>query len=122
MNRILLIFDNTNDLETLELKLKRNGFEIQKSKTLRDAITKIEDIVPDLIVINTRDAEKNIEALSRKANLNYVKRTVLPGHVKLQDYLTIQTREHVIIKGLSHNKAYRGNEIIFLFLQKKTNR
>lgn len=121
MNRILLVFENTKDLELLELNLTRNGFEIQKSGTLKDAITKIKNAVPDLIVINTTDAEKDIEAFSKQANMKYIKKTVSPSLVELEDYLTIQTREHVVIKGLSRNKAYRDNEIIFLISQKKLN-
>ncbi len=119
MNRILLVFENTKDLDLLELNLTRNGFEILRSGTLKDAITKVNDVVPDLIVINTTDVEKDVEAFGKQVNMKYVKKTVSPSLIELEDYLTIQTREHVVIKGLSRNKAYRDNEIIFLISQKK---
>lgn len=121
MNRILLVFDNTKELELLELNLTRNGFEIQKAGSLKDAISKAQHNAPDLIVINTSDAEKDVEAFSKQVNMKYVKKTVLPSLVELEDYLTIQTREHVVIKGLSRNKTYRDKEFLFLISQRKLN-
>ena len=121
MNHILLVFDNIKDLNHLELNLTRNGFEIQKAPTLNDAINKAKEKAPDLIVINTKDADKDVEAFRKHVNMKYVKKTVSPGLVELEDYLTIQTREHVVIKGLSRNTTYRDKEIIFLISQKKLN-
>ena len=119
MNRILLVFNNTKDLELLELNLTRNGFEIQKSGSLNDALAKAQKSPPDLIVINTSDAEKDVETFGKQVNMKYVKKTVLPSLLELEDYLTIQTREHVVIKGLSRNKTYRDKEFLFLISQRK---
>lgn len=114
MNRILLVFDNVKELNLLELNLTRNGFEIQKAPSLKEAIGKAKEVLPDLIVINTKDVEKDVESFSKQVNMKYVKKTVSPGLVELEDYLTMQTGEHVVIKGLSRYTTYRNKEIIFL--------
>jgi PleD family two-component response regulator len=120
-NRILLVFDNAQELDLLELNLTRNGFQTAKSSSLKHALSEAKNVLPDLIVINTADAEKDIEAFSKQVNMKYVKKTVLPGLAELKDYLTIQTPEHIIIKGLSRSKTYRDHEIIFFVSQKKLN-
>ncbi len=121
MSRILFVFDNIKELNLLELNLTRNGFEIAISSSLNDALIKAKKMLPDLIVINTLDPEKDIELFGKQVDMKYVKKTLLPSMIELEDYLNIQTREHVVIKGLSRNKTYRDNEIIFLISQRKLN-
>lgn len=121
IKHILLVFDNAQELEVLELNLIRNGFETTKSYSLQDAVSKTQTKTPDLIVISTSNVQKEIEDFSKQANMKYVKKTVLPSLVKLNDYLDIQTPEYVVIRGLSRSKEYRDNEIIFFVSAKKLN-
>lgn len=121
IRHILLVFDNAQELDALELNLVRNGFETTKSYSLQDAVSKAQTKTPDLIVISTSNVQEEIEDFSKQAKMKYVKKTVLPSLVKLNDYLDIQTPEYVVIRGLSRSTEYRDNEIIFFVSQKKLN-
>lgn len=118
MNRILLVFDDIKELEHIEVNLSRNGFKILKSSSLKDALIKTEGTMPDLIVVNTLDAEKEVELFSKQIKMQYMRKALLPSLIELEDYLNIQTREHLVIRELSRNKKYRNNEIVF-FISKK---
>lgn len=119
MNRILLVFDDIKELEHIEVNLTRNGFKILKSSSLKDALTKTEGSMPDLIVVNTLDAEKEVELFSKKVKMKYLRKALLPSLIELEDYLKIQTREHLVIRELLRNKKYRNNEIVFFISQKE---
>ena len=119
MNRILLVFDDIKELENIEVNLTRNGFKILKSSSLKDALTKTEGTMPDLIVVNTLDAEKEVELFSKKVKMKYLRKALLPSLIELEDYLKIQTREHLVIRELLRNKKYRNNEIVFFISQKE---
>jgi hypothetical protein len=117
MNRILLVFDDIEELEGIEVNLTRNGFKILKSSNLKDALIKTEGTMPDLIVVNTLDAQKEVELFSKQVKMKYLRKALLPSLVELEDYLKIQTREHLVIRELLRNKKYRNNEIIFFISQ-----
>lgn len=117
-NKILLVFDNVKELDLLEKNLTRNGFEIFKSSNLKDALDKAKKRNPDLIVVNTSNAEQEIEQFGSTAEQKYAKRVLLPGGIALEDYLTLQTCEHVVIKGLARNKIWRDKKTFFLFHSK----
>ncbi|MES2397412.1 MAG: hypothetical protein V4549_15490 [Bacteroidota bacterium] len=119
MNRILLVFDDIKELEHIEVNLTRNGFKILKSSSLKDALTKTEGTMPDLIVVNTLDAEKEVELFSKQVKMKYLRKVLLPSLIELEDYLNIQTREHLVIRELLRNKKYRNNEIVFFISQKE---
>jgi PleD family two-component response regulator len=119
MNRILLVFDDIKELEHIEVNLTRNGFKILKSSSLKDALTKTEGTMPDLIVVNTLDAEKEVELFSKQVKMKYLRKVLLPSLIELKDYLNIQTREHLVIRELLRNKKYRNNEIVFFISQKE---
>lgn len=119
MNRILLVFDDIKELEHISVNLTRNGFKILKSSSLNDALTKTEGPMPDLIVINTLDAEKEVELFSKQIKMKYLRKALLPSLIELEDYLNIQTREHLVIRELLRNKKYRNDEIVFFISQKE---
>ncbi len=119
MNRILLVFEDLKELEHIEVNLTRNGFKILKSSSLKEALTKAEGTMPDLIVVNTLDAEKEVKLFSKQVKMKYLRKALLPSLVELEDYLNIQTREHLVIRELLRNKKYRNNEIIFLISKKE---
>lgn len=119
MNRILLVFDDIKELEHIEVNLTRNGFKILKSSNLKDALTKTEVTMPDLIVVNTLDAEKEVELFSKQIKMKYLRKVLLPSLIELEDYLNIQTREHLVVRELLRNKKYRNNEIAFFISQKE---
>ncbi|MES2140985.1 MAG: hypothetical protein V4511_14860 [Bacteroidota bacterium] len=119
MNRILLVFDDIKELEHIEINLTRNGFKILKSSSLKDALAKAEGSMPDLIVVNTLDVEKEVELFSKQVKMKYLKKALLPSLIELEDYLNIQTREHLVIRELLRNKKYRNNEIVFYISKKE---
>lgn len=116
MNHILLVFDDIKELDHIEVNMIRNGFNILKSLSLKDALTKTKEITPDLIIVNTSDAEKEIELFSKQLKMKYLKKTLLQGSIGLEDYLNMQTREHIVIRSLTRNKEVRNNDLYFLFL------
>lgn len=75
--------------------------------------------MPDLIVINTLDAEKEVELFSKQIKMKYLRKALLPSLIELEDYLNIQTREHLVIRELLRNKKYRNDEIVFFISQKE---
>lgn len=117
-DRILLVFDNKKELDLIELNLTRNGFRILKCSNLSEALTTSKEEVPDLIVVNTSAAEKDVEGFSKTVKMKYLKKTLIPSLVKLEDYLNLQTREHIVIRELLRNQLYRKNEIVFFISQK----
>ncbi len=119
MNRILLIIENIKELGVLETNLTQNGFEIIKSPNLKDALIKLKEVAPNLIVINTADTEEAIEQFNKEVKKKYLKKTVLPSVIALEDYLAFQTLEHLVIKGLSETKKHRDKKTVFFI--SKTN-
>jgi response regulator RpfG family c-di-GMP phosphodiesterase len=116
---ILLVFDSIKELELIETNLIRNGFQILKSENLDDALTKVKNVIPDLIVVNTANTEKDVEAFSKQVKMKYLKKVILPRALGLEDYLTIKTSEHLVIRSLMLNKVYRNNKIAFFISQNK---
>lgn len=113
IKNILLVLDDAED-SGVEENLVRNGFDILKTSSVNEAISTINKILPDLVVVPASDVAIGEELLKKQKGSNYLKRVVKPGLVKLKDYLDIQTPEHIIIRGLSRSKRYRENEIVFL--------
>ena len=75
--------------------------------------------MPDLIVVNTLNAEKEVELFGKQIKREYLRKALLPSLIELEDYLKIQTREHLVIRELLRYKKYRNNEIIFFISQKE---
>ncbi|MES2592491.1 MAG: hypothetical protein V4608_11445 [Bacteroidota bacterium] len=115
MNRILLVFDQIDEIEHVAVNLTRNGFQILKSSSLQEALSKAKDTAPDLIVVTTSDPENEQELFGEQIKMKYFKKAVLPGLIKLEDYLNLQTSEHLVVKSLLQNKTYSDNEFVFLF-------
>jgi len=116
---ILLVFDSTKELEPIETNLMRNGFQISKSEDLKDALKKAENAIPDLIVVNTINTEKDVEAFSKQVKMKYLRKVILPSAIELEDYLNIETSEHLVIRSLMLNKIYRNNKIVFFISQQE---
>ncbi len=114
IQNVLLVFDNAKELESAAIDLSRNGFETMKSGNLSDALNKVKNANPDLIVIKTSDAEKDIEQFRNHLKIGYFKKTLCPGVIRLDDYLHLQTTEHIIMRGLS-NKNAANNKVVFYF-------
>lgn len=112
IKNILLVLGDAEESE-VEKNLVRNGFNIEKSASLNEAISTIERLHPDLVVVSASEVVGE-ELLKKQKSSNYLKRVVKPGLLKLKDCLDIQTPEHIIIRGLSRSKTYRENEIVFL--------
>jgi hypothetical protein len=120
-NRILLIIENIKELDILESNLTQNVFQIVKSLNLKEALVKVKEANPHLIVVNTKDTEEDIELFSKEVKMKYVKKTVLPSRLALEDYISIQTLEHLVIRGLARSKKYRDKKAIFFISQKNLN-
>ncbi len=117
MMRILFVSDNTKWFELIEKELTWNGFQSIKSPNLKDALKKAKGIVPDLIVVNTVDTEQEIGVFCTKIKMKYHRRKLITGFIGLDDYLKMETPEHIVIRGLSHNIEHISNEIVFFLSQ-----
>ncbi len=118
-NHILLVFDNIKELALVENNLVENGFEVLKSENLKEALTTAQSTIPALIVVNTLNAENDIEIFGKQVKMKYLKKVILPSSIDLEDYLTVETREHLVINTLMRNKIHRDNKVVFFISQKK---
>ncbi len=117
MNRILLVSDNSNGFEQIERELSWNGIQSIKYNSLKDAFNKAKSSAPDLIVVNTLDTEQEIGVFSTKIKMKYHRRKLITGFIGLEDYLKMQTPEHIVIRGLLRNKEQISNEVVFFISQ-----
>ncbi len=98
MKSVLLVFDDQKELEFIETNLIENGFQVFKAENLRDAISIAEKKLPDLIVVNTFDAESSIRLFSKQIKTERLKNTVLLSLIELEDYLKTDFTEHIVVK------------------------
>jgi DNA-binding response OmpR family regulator len=102
MKRVLLVFDDSKELEFIEANLAENGFQIFKSDNLKKALINAEKIIPDLIVVNTIDKEKDLELFSNQVKTERLNNVSILSLIELEDYLKASTKskKHFIIKPL----------------------
>ena len=99
MKSVLLVFDDTKELEFIEANLFENGFRVYRAENLKDALMLAEKKTPSLIVVNTFDSELNLEAFSRQLKTDKLKEISLLSLIELENYLkTSFGKEHFIVK------------------------
>ena len=99
MKSVLLVFDDSKELEFIEANLSENGFEIFKSDNLKNALTLAEEVIPNLIVVNTFDSESTLHAFSEQIKTEALKDVSLLSLIELENYLkTSFGKEHFVVK------------------------
>lgn len=99
MKSVLLVFDDSKELEFIEANLAENGFEVFKSDSLINALTLAEAVIPNLIVVNTFDSEANLQAFSERIKTPLLKNVFLLSLIELENYLkTSFGKEHFVVK------------------------
>lgn len=98
MKSVLLVFDDSKELDFIEANLSENGFTVFTSNNLKDALLKAEKVIPNLIVVNTTDSESAIHSFSSQIKTERLKNTTLLSLIELEDYLKVSTTEHFIVK------------------------
>jgi CheY-like chemotaxis protein len=121
INHILLVYNNLEELESIELNLNRNGFATQKSHNMKDAIQKIKKTLPDIVVISDTQLQSDIDFFEKEATKIYTQKKLIPSFLKLTDYINIETFEHIVLRELARNKKLRNNETLFLISHSKKN-
>lgn len=121
INQILLVYSNLEELKPIETILNRNGFKTQKSPNLSDAILKIQKTHPDIVVISDTHLQSDIDFFEKETTKIYTQKKLIPSFLKLNDYINIQTLEHIVLREFSRNKKLRNNETLFLISHSKKN-
>lgn len=98
MDSVLLVFDDTRELDFIEANLSENGFRVIKSDNLKDALILAEKTFPNLIVVNTFDSESAILLFSSQIKTEPLKDTILLSLIELEDYLKVSSTEHFVVK------------------------
>ncbi len=98
MKSVLLVFDDSQELDFIEANLLENGFAVYSSNNLKDALLKAEKVIPNLIVVNTIDSESAIQLFSNQIKTERLKNTTLLSLIELEDYLKVSTTEHFVVK------------------------
>ncbi len=99
MKSVLLVFNDSRELEFIEENLTENGFQVYKSENLKEAFINAEKTIPNLIVINTLDSELAIQLFSRQIKTEKLKATTLLSLIELENYLkTSFGKEHLVVK------------------------
>ena len=99
MKSVLLVFDDSKELEFIEANLSENGFKIFKSDNLKNALILAEEVVPNLIVVNTFDSESTLHAFSEQIKTEALKDVSLLSLIELENYLkTSFGKEHFVVK------------------------
>ena len=98
MKKVLLIFDNPQELEFIEYNLSENGFRVFTAVNLEDALKKAEEIIPDLIVLNTLDTQQEKVRFSSLLKAKQLDNVLLLCLTELEDYLNASSKKHLVIK------------------------
>ncbi|CAN5412376.1 hypothetical protein BH10BAC1_BH10BAC1_17800 [soil metagenome] len=98
MKSVLLVFDDSKELEFIEANLIENGFVVFKSNNLKDGLITAEKSIPNLIVVNTSDSENAIQLFSKQIKTERLKNVTLLSLIELEDYLKTSSKEHFVIK------------------------
>ena len=98
MKNVLLIFDDPKELDFIEYNLSENGFNILKARNLNEGLIKVQENIPDLIVVNTSDKPKDISQFSKQLKSTDLKDVLLLCLIELEDYLNSSSRKHMVIK------------------------
>jgi len=98
MKKVLLVFDDSKELDFIEFNLSENGYHIFRSTNLKEGLTKASEIVPDLIVTNTLDAPKNIYQFGKQLKTEQMEEVLLLSLIELEDYLDTPTKKHFVVK------------------------
>lgn len=98
MRSVLLVFDDEKELNFIEANLVENGFQVYCANSLKEALTSAEKRIPNLIVINTLDAESAIATFSEQIKTERLRSTALLSLIELEDYLKIEGKEHFVVR------------------------
>ena len=100
MKSVLLVFDDSKELEFIEANLSENGFKIFKADNLTDALILAKEIIPNLIVVNTFDSEVNLQLYSEQIKAEKrLKNVSLLSLIELENYLrTSFGKEHFVVR------------------------
>ena len=98
MQSVLLVFDDSKELEFIEANLIENGFKILKTDNLKEALIIAERTIPDLIVVNTFNSEFDLQLFTKQIKTERLKNVSLLSLIELEDYLKSSSKEHFVIK------------------------
>ena len=98
MKRVLLVFDNHEELDFIETNLSENGFQVIKTDNLTDALVAAEKIIPDLIVVNTMNTEEDLHEFGKRVKTERLKDVSILSLIELEDYLNVSNPQHFVIK------------------------
>ena len=98
MKSVLLVFDDSKELEFIEANLTESGYEVFTSYNLKEALILAKKTIPDLIVVNTFDSESSIQLFSQQIKTEELKNTSLLSLIELEDYLKFFSTEHFVVK------------------------
>lgn len=96
--KILLVYENPNEMEEAEKYLSTNGYQTLKANELENAYLSAIDMAPDMIILNISKEMEEIEVFNKRIATNIQKRVELLNIVDLDSYLKIKVSEHVAIK------------------------
>jgi DNA-binding response OmpR family regulator len=97
-NKILLVFDDENEMAFMEANLKENGFEIASSNIVSEVLTLAIQNPPDLIVLNTLHTEYLLELFNENLKNEQLKNTAVLSLIEPKDYLYVSNEEYFILK------------------------
>ena len=99
MKSVLLVFDDSKELEFIEANLSENGFKIFKSDNLKSALALAEYVIPNLIVVNTFDTALNLESFSQQLKTDKLKNVSLLSLIELENYLKASFgKDHFVVR------------------------
>lgn len=100
MKSVLLVFDDSKELEFIEANLSENGFQVYKTDNLKSAMNLAKKIVPNLIVVNTFDSEAKLHLYSEQIKAEArLKNVSLLSLIELENYLkTSFGKEHFVVR------------------------
>lgn len=98
MKKVLLVFDNSQELDFIEANLEENGYLVTKADTLAGALVTAEKIIPDLIVVNTLDTEAELKEFNAKVKTERLKNVSILSLIELEDYLKSPNPQHFVIR------------------------
>lgn len=98
MKSVLLVFDDSKELEFIEANLTESGYQVLTSDNLKEALIVTENNTPDLIVVNIFDSKSSIQLFSQQIKTEKLKNTSLMCLIELEEYLKFSSSEHFVVK------------------------
>jgi DNA-binding response OmpR family regulator len=98
MKSVLLVFDDSKELEFMQTNLMENGFQVYTAINLDEALLLALTNIPNLIVVNGNYDESLFQQFAKQLKTESLKKVSLLNLMELGDYLKSNSKTYFVVK------------------------